>query len=146
MEKLLVSACLLGVNCRYDGNNNLIKGLEELKARYNLIPVCPEILGGMAIPRKPVELKMGHVFNRDGQNFDREFLLGATESVKIARICGCHKALLQARSPSCGYGSIYDGTFTRTLVPGNGLAAALLEQAGLEIYSSDDIEKLLDLE
>lgn len=145
MENLLISACLLGVDCRYDGNNNLIKGLEELKARYNLIPVCPEILGGMATPRKPVELKSGHVFNQDGQNFDREFFNGAAQSVKIARICDCHKALLQARSPSCGYGLIYDGTFSRTLIPGNGIAAESLDQAGLEIYSSDDIAGLLDI-
>ena len=144
MENLLVSACLLGVNCRYDGKNNLIDQLEALKEKYNLIPVCPEILGGMPTPRKPVEKVAGHFCNRDGENFDREFIGGAKEAVKIARICDCHKALLQARSPSCGHGLIYDGSFSKKLIPGNGAAADLLEQAGLEIISSNEIDKLLD--
>ncbi len=144
MENLLVSACLLGVNCRYDGKNNLIEQLDKLKEKYNLIPVCPEVFGGMATPRKPVEKVEVHFCNRDGENFDREFIGGAKEAVKIARICDCKKALLQVRSPSCGHGLIYDGTFSKTLIPGNGIAADLLDQAGIEIFSSNDIDKLLD--
>ena len=144
MENLLVSACLLGINCRYDGNNNLIDQLEQLKSRYNLIPVCPEILGGMPTPRLPVEISQGEVVNRNGENFTSQFHKGARETLKIAQVCECSKALLQQRSPSCGHGKIYDGTFTKTLIEGNGIAADLLEHAGIAIHSSGDIDALLE--
>lgn len=143
MENLLVSACLLGINCRYDGQNNLVDQLEKLKEKYNLIPICPEIMGGLATPRMSVEQIAGHFLTKDGQNCDREFLGGANEALKIARITNCHKALLQQRSPSCGHGLVYDGSFTNTLVAGTGIAARVLEQAGIQIYSSYEIDELL---
>lgn len=132
-EKLLVSACLLGVNCKYSGGNNFDPAVEALAERFELVPVCPEQLGGLPTPRVPAERTSGGVFNRDGADVTREYRLGAEKTLEIALANGIKRAVLQERSPSCGCGTIYDGTFSGTLVPGMGVTAQLLSEHGIEV-------------
>lgn len=133
--KILVSACLLGVSCRFDGKSKpdekILRLLEN--PEIQLIPVCPEILGGLGIPRPPCEIKGGKVLTEDGIDRTAQYERGAEETLKIARLFGCEKAILKEKSPSCGFGKIYDGNFTHTLVEGNGITASLLEKNGIEI-------------
>ena len=134
--KLLVSACLLGVACRYDGAS---KGLSEdvlraLMARHTLVPVCPEQLGGLPTPRDASERQGSRVVMRSGRDVTDAY----------AQRFGCTAALLKQRSPSCGHGEIYDGTFTGTRVAGDGVTAALLGAHGIRIYGEDDIAELLN--
>ena len=112
MTKILVSACLLGENCKYSGGNNKNEAVLALAQEFELIPVCPECFGGLLIPRPPAEIRDGHVFAKDGTEVTRQFCEGAEHTLYIAREKNCPAALLKERSPSCGSGSIYDGTFT----------------------------------
>lgn len=132
-EKLLVSACLLGENCKYSGGNNYDPAVAALAARYELIPVCPEQLGGLPTPRAPSERVGDRVLTRDGTDVTDAFRLGAEKTLEIARINGVRRAVFRERSPSCGCGAVYDGTFSGTLVPGDGVAAALLRASGVEV-------------
>lgn len=141
---VLISACLLGINCRYDGGENLIKEIEKLKERYNLIPVCPEIFGGLSTPREPAEIIDGKVINRRGEDVTENFVKGAKETLYLAKLFNCKYAILKERSPSCGYGKIYDGTFSGKLVDGNGITAELLAKNGIEIIGESQIDKLLN--
>ena len=141
---MLISACLLGVECRYDGGAQTIPRLRELLERYQLIPICPEQLGGLPTPRTPCERRDGRVYTRDGADVTDAFLRGATQAGRIAVLYGARLALLKARSPSCGHGEIYDGSFTRRRIPGSGLAAHELETLGVTIYNENDIERLLE--
>ncbi len=141
---MLISACLLGVECRYDGGAQTIPRLRELLERYQLIPICPEQLGGLPTPRTPCERRDGRVYTRDGADVTDAFVKGATQACRIAVLYGARLALLKARSPSCGHGEIYDGSFTGRRVPGSGLAAHGLEALGVTIYNEDDIERLLE--
>ena len=145
MEKLLISACLLGGNCRYDGGNNALSEevLAALRARWELLPVCPERDGGMSTPRIPSERRGESVVNRAGEDVTAYFVRGAELALRTARDAGCRYALLKERSPSCGSGLIYDGSFTGTLVPGDGLAAETLRAAGIAVYAESRLEKLL---
>ena len=142
--RMLVSACLLGVECRYDGGGQAIDRVDALMARYELIPVCPEQLGGLPTPRTPAERREGRVVNRDGEDVTDAFGRGAIQACRIAALYGAKLALLKARSPSCGRGRIYDGSFTGRLVPGDGVAARTLMDAGLEVYTENEIDVLLD--
>lgn len=144
-ENLLVSACLLGVNCRYDGGNNRLPAetLAALEARYRLVPVCPERDGGMSTPRTPSERQGNGVVNRLGEDVTAQFRRGAEIALEAARENGCARALLKERSPSCGSGSVYDGTFSGTVIPGDGVTAALLKKNGLAVYGETEAEKLL---
>ena len=128
MEKLLISACLLGVNCKYDGGNNCLPeaDIAALRQCYELVPVCPETEGGLPTPRVPSERRPGGVWSRDGRDVSSAFAIGAAKALDLARRKGCGKAMLKERSPSCGYRKVYDGTFSGTLKPGNGVAAQLL--------------------
>ena len=121
MEKILVSACLLGVPCRYDGGGNLVKALEKMvqEGKVNLIPVCPEIMGGLATPRTPCERQDDKIIAKDGRDCTEAFEKGAKEVLRLAKLYGCRYAILKERSPSCGYGKIYDGSFPGTSVPVN---------------------------
>jgi len=143
MEKLLISACLMGENCKYNGGNNYTPTVERLKERYELVRVCPECLGGLPIPHPPAERVGERVAAKTGEDVTAAFHLGAEKTLEIAREQGVKLALLKERSPSCGFGSIYDGTFTGTVVKGNGVAAELLAQDGVVIYGESAIETLL---
>ena len=145
-EKLLVSACLLGENCKYNGGNNYSPDVERLRERFELVSVCPEQLGGRPTPRVPSERVGERVLTRDGQDVTEAFRQGAERTLDIARAEGALRAVLQVRSPSCGCGMIYDGTFSGTLVPGKGMAAALLEKNGVKVYDRTRTGELLDEE
>ncbi len=141
--RILVSACLLGVACRYDGKGQAIPRLNELLAACEVIPVCPEQLGGLPTPRTPSERVGEKVLARDGTDVTCAFARGAMEALRLARLTGARLALLKARSPSCGSGEIYDGSFTGRTVPGNGVAAQALVDAGIEVCDEGQIDRLL---
>ena len=132
---LLVSACLLGVNCRYCGDACCSADVLKLKDRFGLIPVCPEQLGGFPTPRPPVELQSGKAVTCTGKDCTEIYQRGAGEALKIAWLFHCRCAILKSKSPSCGCGKIYDGTFSGTLVPGNGITAGLLRKNGIRILN-----------
>ena len=136
--KILVSACLLGVNCKYTGGNNYNEKIMEYLSDKEIIPICPEIMGGLPTPRKASEIKGDKVFMIDGVDVTANFQKGAKETLELAKKLGVTKALLKAKSPSCGYKKIYDGTFTDTLIDGNGITAELLEKNGFEILTEKD--------
>lgn len=142
----LISACLAGINCRYDGKDNFIKEVQRLVKEGKAMLVCPEQLGGMTTPREPAEIvkdKEGNirVVNEKGEDVTTEFLKGAEETLKIAEMVGAKAAILKARSPSCGFGQIYDGSFSGKIKEGNGLTADLLNKKGIKIYSEYDLPK-----
>ncbi len=139
---ILVSACLLGVNCRYDGKGNLSQGLIESMNDYNLIPVCPEQLGGMETPRQPSERLGDKLISKDGQDVTHNFSKGAREALHIAKLYDCEYAILKERSPSCGFGEIYDGTFTGSLIPGNGVTGDLLSQNNITVIGESNLKEL----
>lgn len=143
-ERLLVSACLTGMRCKYNGESNYIQEMELLREKYELIPVCAEILGGLTTPRVPSECRAdGSVINKEGIDVTSQFVRGAGEVWRAAEFFGCRNALLKERSPSCGYGEIYDGTFSGKLIKGNGITAGLLEEKGIVIYGESRIRELL---
>ena len=136
MEALLISACLLGANCKYSGGNNALppETLAALRKTYRLIPVCPEVAGGLPVPREPSERQGARVVSRSGRDVTAEYRRGAETALRLAKRFDCRKALLKERSPSCGNGKIYDGgSFSGRLVPGNGVTAELLMVQKLEI-------------
>ena len=143
---VLVSACLMGFRCRYDGGAQRLDCLDALRERHVLVPVCPEVMGGLPTPREPSEIRSGRVVTRDGRDMTEAFARGAREAEKIALACGCRCALLKERSPSCGLGRVYDGTFTGTLTRGDGLCARLLSQRGLRVLGESQAEELLKSE
>lgn len=134
-ERILVSACLLGVNCRYDGGNNYSKEIDEFLKDYEVIPICPEIMGGLATPRSGSERLGDKVVNKEGRDVTKQYKKGAEECLFLAKKYDVKKALLKLRSPSCGHKKIYDGTFSHTIIDGNGVTAELLENNGIEIIS-----------
>lgn len=142
---VLVSQCLLGVPCRYDGKSKPAQelgALERLGCR--LVPVCPEVLGGLPTPRPPAEIQSGgRVVNREGVDVTQEYLAGAELALSLARESGCTLAVLKEKSPSCGSGEIYDGTFSGRLVPGQGVAARLLEENGIRVLGESQIGQIL---
>lgn len=139
---ILVSACLLGIHCRYDGNHNLCSALDLLLQQHHLIPVCAEQLGGLPTPRIPAERRGTAVITQDGRDVTEAFTNGAKEVLRLAKLYHCKIAILKARSPSCGYGTIYDGTFTRTLTERDGVTAELLRAHGISVYTEQDLETL----
>ena len=143
-ETLLISACLAGENCKYSGGNNYISAIELLKKRYELIPVCPERDGGLPTPRLPAERVSDRVINTGGADVTAQYIRGAELALEAARKHGCTKALLKERSPSCGSGLIYDGTFSHTTVPGDGVAAALLKANGISVLGESRAAELLE--
>ena len=139
MEKLLVSACLLGVPCRYDGKCVPCEAIIGLMKDFFLVPVCPEILGGLPTPRTPAERRGERVVARDGRDVTGEYLRGAQETLRLARLYGCRRAILKSKSPSCGCGQIYDGTFSGRLIEGRGVTAQLLEENGIRVQTERDL-------
>ncbi len=144
--KVMASACLLGENCKYSGGNNRSEQLLSILAGHEVIPVCPEMLGGLPVPRIPAEIVDGIVTNRKGISVDAEFRRGAAAALDIARFKEVDLIVLQPRSPSCGLGMIYDGTFSGKLIPGNGIFASLAVDAGFRVINADDLAEKGTLE
>lgn len=139
-EKILVSACLLGVNCKYNGNNNLNNKVIKYIENKEVIPICPEIMGGLSTPRYPSEIVDNKVINNQNEDVTKEYTKGAEETLKLARILGVRKALLKSKSPSCGCGKIYDGTFTNNLINGDGITTKLLKENKIEVITEMDLD------
>lgn len=140
MENILVSACLLGARCRYDGQEKKNKDIQQLIHKYNLIPFCPEIYGGLQTPREPAEQSNGRVLNKAGVDVTEQYERGAKEALRIAKLFDCKYAILKKNSPSCGSGQIYDGTFSGTLVPGDGVTAKLFKDNGIIVMDETAIK------
>ena len=139
MEKVLVSACLLGINCKYNGKNNKNdKVLEYIKDKY-VIPVCPEILGGLSIPRTPSEVSNNRIITKDCKDVTINYNRGAEEVLKICKLLNVKKAILKSKSPSCGKGLIYDGNFSDRLTEGDGITTKLLKENNIEVLTEEDI-------
>lgn len=143
-QAILVSACLLGVCCRYDGATKPNGEVIKLREKFVLIPICPEVDGGLPTPRTPSERVGDRVLMKDGKDVTENYRLGAEAALERARSFGCTAAVLKARSPSCGSNSTYDGSFSGTLVERDGVAAELLKKNGILVYTEDEIDKLLD--
>lgn len=139
---ILVSACLLGVNCRYDGKGVLDEAVKALMEYAVLIPVCPEIMGGLATPRDPAERVGEMVLTKNGEDVTEAYRNGAGETLKLARLFGCQCAVLKERSPSCGSGCIYDGTHSGKLTGGDGMTAELLKKNGIQVFGESKTEDL----
>ena len=133
--KFVVSACLTGQNCKYNGSSNLDPELLSFLRNHEYITVCPEVLGGLPIPRAPSEIKNKQVINNTGIDVTENFKKGALLALKAALNFGAEAAILQPRSPSCGFGQIYDGSFTKTLTAGNGIFTQLLTEHNIKIYN-----------
>jgi uncharacterized protein YbbK (DUF523 family) len=144
----IISSCLLGINCRFDGKVKLYSEILDLTKGEKLVPVCPEQLGGLPTPRIPQEIQgcsgedvldgKGKVLNKKGEDVTLNFIKGAEEVLKIARMFNVSEFIGKARSPSCGYGEIYDGSFSNKLIKGNGVTAALLERNGIKITTEEN--------
>ena len=143
MENLLISACLLGIPCRYDGKSVKAVSVETLRAKYNLIPVCPEIYGGLPTPRVPSERIGDKVMMKDGTDVTENYQRGARETLELCRIFGAKTAILKERSPSCGKGEIYDGSFSGALTARDGVTAELLISEGIRVIGESEIKILL---
>ena len=146
MKKLLISRCLLGDPCRYDGKTKPLPAqtLQRLRAQYTLIPVCPEVLGGLPTPRTPSERQGERVVTATGEDVTAQYRRGAEIALETARREHVTAALLKERSPSCGKGEIYDGSFSRTLTPGNGVTAEMLLDAGFAVYGESEVDTLCE--
>ena len=141
--KILISACLLGIPCRYDGASKPQPWAAALARRHELVPVCPEQLGGLPTPREPSERREGRVVMRTGTDVTEQYRRGAEAALALCRLLRCEAAILKERSPSCGHGTIYDGTFTGTLTKGDGVTAELLHRNGIRVYGESRAEELL---
>ena len=142
MDKLLVSACLLGTPCRYDGKSKADGRIQALAGKYEFIPVCPEQLGGLPTPRVPSERQVERVVTADGRDVTAEYRRGAEAALALCLQNGCKAAVLKEKSPSCGCGQIYDGTFSRRLIAGDGVTAELFKAHGIFVCGESDAEKL----
>ena len=140
-KRVLISACLLGADCRYDGKNNRLPAekLEKLKEKYELIPVCPEAYGGLTTPRTPSERVGDKVLSKTGTDVTAEFTRGAETALYLAKLFDARLAILKENSPSCGSGTIYDGTFSGRLTSGDGVTAELLKRNGIEVIGESKI-------
>lgn len=145
MENVLISACLLGFECKYCGGSNKLpeQQLAALRERFRLIPVCPETAGGLPTPRDPSERLGDKVVSNQGRDVTAQYQKGAETALTLARRYGCKAALLKEKSPSCGSGQIYDGSFTGKLIPGDGVAAEELKKEGLIVFGESDTDLLI---
>ena len=143
MERILISACLVGDNVKYDGGNNKNPLIDKLLEKYELVPFCPEVEGGLPTPRHPSEQKNGGVINDLGEDVTEQFERGAELAYNICLFLKIKKAILKERSPSCGVHHIYDGTFSHKVIEGSGVTAQYLKEKGIEIFNEDEIDSLL---
>ncbi len=143
MEKILISACLIGDNVRYDGGNNLKQELLGLLDYYELVPFCPEHEGGLPIPRKPSEVRGDTVRNSEGDDVTNAFELGASKAVSLCSLLGITLAIMKERSPSCGSHQIHNGSFDGTLIPGEGITVRRLKRAGVRVMNEDEALEFL---
>lgn len=137
--KVAVSACLLGENCKYNGGNNYNKKLVNFVESYEIIAMCPEVLGGLAIPRSPAEIVNGLVRQKNGIPVDNEFKKGAQKALNIIKKNKIGLVILQSRSPSCGVNNVYDGSFTGKLIEGKEVFARILEENNIEVIDVEDL-------
>ena len=137
--KIAVSACLLGENCKYNGGNNYNEKVAAFIEGHEVVGVCPEVLGGLSIPRKPSEIVDGVVRHQDGTSVDAEFRKGAELALKIVKEHEAELVILQSRSPSCGMNTIYDGSFSKTLISGDGVFVELLKKHGIRVVDVAEI-------
>ena len=143
MEKILISACLIGDKVRYDGKSNYNPKVQNLLEKYELVPFCPEVEGGLSIPRIPCERYNGKVINKDGKNVTKYFEKGADLALNIFQYLGIRIAILKENSPSCGTKKVYNGKFEGKLIPGEGVTAELLKRKGIKVISEEEIDSLL---
>ncbi len=144
-QKILISACLLGQNVKYDGNNNSILNNSFIKKLYDLdmlVPFCPEVEGGLPIPRVPVEIIDNKAINQDGEDKTYYFQKGAEKTLELCKQNKIKYAIMKFRSPSCGSKQIYDGTFSHTLIDGDGICTKLLKKSGIEVFSEKELDAL----
>ena len=141
--KILISACLAGDNCKYNGGNNLNQKMMDFLQTHGIIKVCPEVLGGLPVPRPPAEIVDGQVMNTEGKNVTKEFTLGAQRAFEIVKKENPDLIILQSRSPSCGIKQIYDGTFSSNKISGHGLFAELCIKAGYKVLDIEDIDEYI---
>ena len=139
MKNILVSACLLGEPCRYDGKSKPCERVIALKGTYNLIPICPEVVGGLPTPRTPSEICGERVLMKDGRDVTENYNRGAQKALEIARENACTVAILKEKSPSCGSGLIHNGSFDGGLVEGDGITTQLLKQNGIRVLGESEI-------
>ena len=137
--RIMVSACLMGDNCKYNGGNNLSQKVLNYVKGHEVIPVCPEVLGGLPTPRIPAEIVDGTVITKDGRNVNEEFKKGAEIALKMAVENQIDLVILQSRSPSCGPKQIYDGSFSGKRIDGQGIFAKLLIEKGIKILDVEDL-------
>lgn len=141
---ILMSACLAGINCKYNGGNNENAKLKQLYEEGKAVLVCPEVMGGLPVPRIPCEIRGEEVYNSNGENKTANYLAGAEKALEVCREHGCTLAILKSRSPSCGTGEIYDGTFTHTRVEADGIFVRLLKREGIRCITEEDAEKEME--
>ena len=144
MEKILISACLVGDNTRYDGGNNLSPNIERLIAHYDLVPFCPEVEGGLPVPRVPAERKGNYVRTETGKDVTRSYLRGAEKAVQLCAFLGIKIAILKENSPACGVHQIHSGRFDGKKVPGQGVTAEALAKKGIRILSEEELPSFLE--
>ena len=144
MEKILISACLVGDKVRYDGKGQYHPLIKELLEKYELVPFCPEVEGGLKTPRVPSEVRGDRVINKEGRDVTRQFRTGAELALNICQYLNIKIAILKDHSPSCGSTMIHNGLFDGRMIKGKGVTTALLESKGIKVYSENDIEKLLE--
>lgn len=144
MINVLISMCMCGINCRYDGKSISLNQLSELSNRFNLIPVCPEIIGGLSTPRAPVEITNNKLIDSNGNDKTDNFISGANQVLQLAKMFNCEYAILKENSPSCGVNYIYDGTFTSNKIKGSGITTSLLRENGIKVYSETEIDTFIN--
>ncbi|MDD6320027.1 MAG: DUF523 domain-containing protein [Oscillospiraceae bacterium] len=144
--KILVSSCLLGISCKYSGGHNACEPLIEALRRggHTIVPVCPEVYGGLPTPRPPAERQGDRVVAQTGADVTEQYRKGAQTALELARLTGCEAAILKANSPSCGSDGIYDGSFSHRVIPGQGVTAELLTENGIPVYSEKNFAELFD--
>ena len=139
--KILVSACLMGENCKYNGGNNYNAAVVEYVKGKQVLPICPELMAGMGCPRTPIEIVDGVLMNRNGNNVDAAMREAVAQAMEMIRKDNIQYAILQSRSPTCGVNQIYDGSFSGKLIPGSGVLAQALKAVGYQVIDAEDIKE-----